>query len=214
MDLPSDADRIARVSGGPAPHDVRRAIDYMRRNVGRRISMADLIGVCHVSERTLRKHFSTFIGCAPLVFLRRLRLAAVRETLLKGTKDTSVTEVATLYGFTHFGRFSSQYRQAFGEMPSITLGRGRAGSEERSDRTKPIGAGREPQERGLQLSLSRAGRRLWSRPINSSPRGLRRGSRPSCAEFVPLPSWSPRRQGAPCTTIRNGSPRRSGRAIS
>ena len=88
MDLPSDADRVVRVSGGLAPRDVRRAIDYMRRNVGRRISMADLIAVCHVSERTLRKHFRAFIGVSPLGFLRRLRLAAVRETLLKGTRGT------------------------------------------------------------------------------------------------------------------------------
>jgi adenylate cyclase len=144
MDLPSDADRVVRVSGGPAPRDVRRAIEYMRRNVGRRIAMADLVAVCHVSERTLRKHFRTFIGVSPLGFLRRLRLAAVREALLKGTRGTSVTEVATLHGFTHFGRFSSQYRQCFGETPSITLGRSRAAREERSDRTDRTG-GRETQ---------------------------------------------------------------------
>ena len=108
--------------------------------------MADLIAVCHVSERTLRKHFRAFIGVSPLGFLRRLRLAAVRETLLQGTRGTSVTEVATLHGFTHFGRFSLQYRQCFGETPSITLGRSRAAREERSDRTDQIGARRETQQ--------------------------------------------------------------------
>jgi adenylate cyclase len=102
--------------------------------------MADLVGVCQVSERTLRKHFRAFIGFSPLGFLRRLRLAAVRETLLKGAAGTSVTEVATFHGFTHFGRFSSQYRQTFGEMPSVTLSRGRADHEERSDGIRRIGA--------------------------------------------------------------------------
>src|SRR5262245_15840522 len=126
MAASSDLDRVVPARTGPAPRDLKKAIDYMRRNVSRRIATADLAAACGVAERTLRRHFRAFLGLAPLEYLRRLRLAAVREDLLNRASSASVTEVATRYGFSHFGRFSSQYRQCFGETPSATLGRGRA----------------------------------------------------------------------------------------
>src|SRR5262245_8850707 len=119
-------DGVLRAHSGPAPRDVKKAIDYMRRNVHRKIAMADLAIASHVAERTLRKHFRAFVALSPLGYLRRLRLAIVREELLKDASGASVTEVATLYGFAHFGRFSLQYRTCFGEAPSATLSRGRA----------------------------------------------------------------------------------------
>jgi AraC-like DNA-binding protein len=55
---------------------------------------------------------------------------------LKATSDTSVTEVATRFGFSHFGRFSQQYRRCFDETPSETLQRNRIAQEKR---TAPAG---------------------------------------------------------------------------
>src|SRR5262245_24207914 len=49
-----------------------KAIDYMRRNVSQD-TMADLVIVSQVAERTLLKHFRAFVGLAPLGYLRRLR---------------------------------------------------------------------------------------------------------------------------------------------
>ena len=122
-------DRVLHAQSGPAPRDVKKAIDYMRRNVQRKIAMADLATAGQVAERTLRKHFRAFVGLSPLGYWRRLRLAIVREALLKGAPGASVTEVATLYGFSHLGRFSLQYCHCFGEAPSTTLRRGRALAE-------------------------------------------------------------------------------------
>src|SRR5262245_10821225 len=131
-------DRGLHVQGGPTPRDVKKAIEYMRRNVHRKISVADLATAGQVAERTLRKHFRAFIGLSPLGYWRRLRLAIAREELLKGASGASVTEVATLYGFSHFGRFALQYRRCFGEAPSTTLSRGRAFTE--ANRAESIGA--------------------------------------------------------------------------
>ena len=56
------------------------------------------------------------------LWLRRMNLA--RRALQRAdAKRTTVTEIATDYGFWELGRFSVAYRALFGEMPSITLRR-------------------------------------------------------------------------------------------
>jgi adenylate cyclase len=111
------------------PRDVRLAVAYMRRALTQRITATELAQLCGAPERTLHRHFLAFLGHAPLVQFRRMRLAAVREALLSpGESSASVTETATRFGFTHLGRFAGEYRRRFGETPSATLARGHAAS--------------------------------------------------------------------------------------
>jgi TolB-like protein/AraC-like DNA-binding protein/tetratricopeptide (TPR) repeat protein len=118
----------------PVPCDLKKAIQFIRQGGSRKISMADLVAHCGVPERTLRKHFRTFMAASPLEYWRRFRLAAAREELLKGLDDASITEVAIRFGFSHFGRFSGQYRRRFGETPSATLRRSCSAERGRVDR--------------------------------------------------------------------------------
>jgi AraC-like DNA-binding protein len=77
-----------------------------------------------VSERTLRKAFREAHGAPPCRYLRMLRLSRARRALLSADgKFATVTEIATSYGFVELGRFSVEYRKAFGESPSQTLQR-------------------------------------------------------------------------------------------
>jgi TolB-like protein/Flp pilus assembly protein TadD len=122
--------------GRPIPYDLKRALDYMRESVGRKISVTDLVAHSGVAERTLHKHFRAFMAVSPLEYWRRLRLAAAREDLLKGATGTSVTAVATRFGFSHFGRFSQHYRACFGETPSTTLRRSRMAERGRAGRRR------------------------------------------------------------------------------
>ncbi len=98
----------------------------MRARANGKVTMADLAGCCGVAERTLRRHFRVFLGLAPLEYLSRMRLAAVREELLSAAGKNLVTEIATRNGFTHFGRFAAQYRRCFSEAPSSTRRRARS----------------------------------------------------------------------------------------
>lgn len=120
----------------PVPYDLKRAIEFIRRGSRRKISMADLVAHCGVPERTLRKHFRAFMAVSPLEYWRQFRLAAAREEFLKGLNDTSITEVATRFGFSHFGRFSGHYRRRFGETPSATLRRSCIAGRGRADRIR------------------------------------------------------------------------------
>lgn len=76
------------------------------------------------SERTLRACCQEHLGMGPkhYLLLRRMHMArrALRESALA---DTTVTEIATRYGFWQFGRFAVEYKALFGESPSATLGR-------------------------------------------------------------------------------------------
>jgi AraC-like DNA-binding protein len=55
--------------------------------------------------------------------LRTARLKQARLQLDAPRPGATVTEVALDCGFTHLGRFSSEYRRRFGELPSQTLRR-------------------------------------------------------------------------------------------
>ena len=76
-------------------------------------------------ERTLHLSCVEAFGRPPAALLAELRLNAAHRALSRPAKDTSVTGVAALYGFSHFGRFASVYRRQFDELPSATFARAR-----------------------------------------------------------------------------------------
>ncbi len=77
-----------------------------------------------VSQRTLRNAFQEIYGSPPYRHLRTTRMGEARKALLSPASSTqTVTEVAVHFGFLELGRFSVEYRRAFGERPSATLRR-------------------------------------------------------------------------------------------
>ena len=80
--------------------------------------------VAGVSQRTLRNAFQAIYGSPPYRHLRTMRMGEARKALLSpASSSQTVTEVAMHFGFLELGRFSVEYRQAFGERPSATLRR-------------------------------------------------------------------------------------------
>jgi len=130
--IPPDWEKLALRRS--IPHELEKAIDYIRSRLHRKMSIAELVAHCGVPERTLRKHFRRFMAVSPLKCWGQLRLAAARACLLEGSNDTSVTEVAMRFDFNHFGRFAQEYRRHFGEAPSVTLRRSRIDRLKRRNR--------------------------------------------------------------------------------
>lgn len=106
------------------PRHVRVAEEYLRAHVAESVSLEQLAAVAGVSVRALFAGFQRYRGTSPMKYLRSIRLQRARQDLLAATRDTTVTEVALRFGFTQLGRFAVDYRQAFGESPSVTLKRG------------------------------------------------------------------------------------------
>jgi AraC family ethanolamine operon transcriptional activator len=101
---------------------MRRAFEYLRHNRETRVSVSDLLEVSGISERSLQYAFREAFGVTPLAFMKRRRLHFARQQLQTAChEDTSVSKVATGLGFYELGRFASDYRQIFGQLPSETL---------------------------------------------------------------------------------------------
>ena len=91
-------------------------------------TIADLCEVAQVSERTLEYAFQERYEMTPNTYLRFYRLNGVHKSLrATDPASTTVTKVATDWGFWHFGHFTSNYRKLFGELPSNTLKKPRSG---------------------------------------------------------------------------------------
>jgi AraC-like DNA-binding protein len=118
------SDMLARPVAAAVPRQVKRAIDYMVANMGQPLDIAEIAREAGVSVRSLQVAFQQFKDMSPLEFLRLLRLRAVREDIMSGA-DGTVSDIARRRGFSHMGRFSALYRQAFGEFPLQSIQRGR-----------------------------------------------------------------------------------------
>lgn len=111
---------------GTARHErraVRRAVDYIERNLARPFSVTDVAEAAGVSLRTLQSFFAEDLQQSPSAFVRNRRLERARAELADAPPGSgiTVTQVANRWGFTHLGRFATTYHQRFGEPPSHTL---------------------------------------------------------------------------------------------
>lgn len=120
------SEAMAGKNSTPIPGMVRRAERYMSENAEIPITVSDVAAHLGVSLRTLQTGFRQWRNTTPRAHLQQVRLQLVRDELLRSGPDASVTFIAMRHGFAHLGRFSAQYRAAFGERPSGTLRRGRS----------------------------------------------------------------------------------------
>jgi AraC-like DNA-binding protein len=103
---------------------MRRLEEAVMANPEQPLYMAELSAQVGASYWTLRDCCLEYLGMSPkrYLWLRRMHLAR-RALRTADAERTTVTEIASDYGFWEFGRFSVAYRSLFGESPSTTLKR-------------------------------------------------------------------------------------------
>jgi AraC-like DNA-binding protein len=88
------------------------------------LSMTDLCSALGVSDRLLRECCKKHLGMGPGGYRRFCAMQQVHRALRNGNLDSaSVSEVARRHGFHALGRFATNYRALYGELPSVTLRR-------------------------------------------------------------------------------------------
>ncbi len=106
----------------------RRAQAYLAANVDQPFSLRQLSELTRCSERALQYAFRDVYGMPPHAWFLAMKLTEVNRQLRGGDcARLRVSDVALHWGFTHFGRFATDYRRMFGESPSTTLKRGSQG---------------------------------------------------------------------------------------
>jgi AraC-like DNA-binding protein len=86
--------------------------------------MPQLCATVGASYTTLWDCCQEYLGMSPKRYLWLRRMHLVRRDLRSADAEkTTVTEIATAYGFWELGRFAVAYRSLFGEPPSAALRR-------------------------------------------------------------------------------------------
>ena len=103
---------------------MRRLEEAVMANPEQPLYMAELSAQVGASYWTLRDCCLEYLGMSPKRYLWLRRMHMARRALRSADAErTTVTEIASDYGFWEFGRFSVAYRSLFGESPSTTLRR-------------------------------------------------------------------------------------------
>lgn len=89
-----------------------------------RITVPQFAAQINVGQRNLELAFKRHLGITPRRYLNYCRMHQVYRYLRsRSAASHCVTEVASYWGFSEYGRFAGEYRKLFGELPSVTLKR-------------------------------------------------------------------------------------------
>jgi AraC-like DNA-binding protein len=103
---------------------MRRLEDVLTSTPDKPLYMPQLCRTLGASYTTLWDCCQEYLGMSPKRYLWLRRMHLVRRDLRSADAEkTTVTEIATAYGFWELGRFAVAYRSLFGEPPSAALRR-------------------------------------------------------------------------------------------
>jgi AraC-like DNA-binding protein len=98
---------------------MRRFRRVVEENPAEPLFIPEICAAIRVSSRTLRMCCQEHLGMGPKRYLLLRRMNLVKRELCQAAPDaTSVTDIATRYGFWQLGRFAVEYQSLFGEPPS------------------------------------------------------------------------------------------------
>lgn len=105
------------VSGGLAPHRLRRVDDYVEAHLAEPLLLVDLAKIAKLSPKHFSRAFTQTMGRPPHRWLIEKRVAAAR-VLLRGS-DKSLSEIALECGFADQSHFTSLFRRYLGTPPGL-----------------------------------------------------------------------------------------------
>lgn len=103
--------------GGLAQNpDIQRAVQLIRENATRGLTVQELLDQLSISRRTLERKFLQILGRTPSAEIDRIQMETAEHQLK--TTDMSVSEIARQCGFSSPVYFSVSFRNKYGLSPS------------------------------------------------------------------------------------------------
>lgn len=111
---------IASAPSTSANVHLRRALQFIRANMSKPITVSDIAEASGTTPRSLQLYFQSEFDLSPMRYLKQQRLILARSLILQSSDTGTLGDIIFQSGFSHFGRFSADYRERFGELPSET----------------------------------------------------------------------------------------------
>lgn len=112
-----------RQAAGPQPdaglsrRQMNRVIDYVRDNIVRNVSLAELAALIGLSPDHFGVAFRTAVGKTPHQFLLHCRVEAAKDMLLRA--ESSLSAIAVDTGFSDQAHFTRVFRRLTGRTPAL-----------------------------------------------------------------------------------------------
>ncbi|APC90574.1 AraC family transcriptional regulator [Vibrio parahaemolyticus] len=104
------------VTAGSHSHQIAKAIDWLKNNFVKPLSVGDLASYTGMSKSSFYTHFRSMTSMTPLQFQKKLRLSEARRLMLTENLDAMATTFKV--GYESPSQFSREYSRLFGAPPS------------------------------------------------------------------------------------------------
>ncbi|HCG5922745.1 TPA: AraC family transcriptional regulator [Vibrio parahaemolyticus] len=104
------------VTAGSHSHQIAKAIDWLKNNFVKPLSVGDLASHTGMSKSSFYTHFRSMTSMTPLQFQKKLRLSEARRLML--TENLDAMAATFKVGYESPSQFSREYRRLFGAPPS------------------------------------------------------------------------------------------------
>ncbi|ELA9423319.1 AraC family transcriptional regulator [Vibrio parahaemolyticus] len=104
------------VTAGSHSHQIAKAIDWLKNNFVKPLSVGDLASYTGMSKSSFYTHFRSMTSLTPLQFQKKLRLSEARRLML--TENLDAMAATFKVGYESPSQFSREYSRLFGAPPS------------------------------------------------------------------------------------------------
>ncbi|MFW1474071.1 AraC family transcriptional regulator [Vibrio parahaemolyticus] len=104
------------VTAGSHSHQIAEAIDWLKNNFVKPLSVGDLASYTGMSKSSFYTHFRSMTSMTPLQFQKKLRLSEARRLML--TENLDAMAATFKVGYESPSQFSREYSRLFGAPPS------------------------------------------------------------------------------------------------
>lgn len=111
-----EKEEMLHLADGFQDRRLERMLDFMKSNLGRRLTLEQVASAGFVSLREASRLFERHLSSSPMKFFLSMRLEKARSLLERG--DLPMADICQQTGFESVSHFSTSFRKAYSVTPS------------------------------------------------------------------------------------------------